>query len=111
MNAASVVFKRRTIDGENGATFRIQPVRPLDELRKEALAAQPPPESGDFRKPELVDVPTLDPTIKLDIRYATSNDFLGTPVYTQARAFLQRPAAEALVRALPVSSDPTDVAR
>ena len=41
----------------------------------------------------------LDPTIKLDIRYATTNNFLGTPLYTQARAFLQRPAAEALVRA------------
>jgi D-alanyl-D-alanine dipeptidase len=41
----------------------------------------------------------LDPTIKLDIRYATTNDFLGTPVYTQTRAFLQRPAAEALERA------------
>ena len=33
------------------------------------------------------------------IRYATSNNFLGRPVYTEARAFLQRPAAEALVRA------------
>jgi len=98
VNAASVVFKRRTIDGENGATFRIQPVRPLDELRKEALAAQPPPESGDFRKPELVDVPTLDPTIKLDIRYATTNNFLSTAFYTSPKAFLQRPAAEALVR-------------
>src|SRR5262249_14551503 len=38
--------------------------------------------------------------IHLDIRYATENDFLGTPVYTEARAFLQRPAAEALVRAM-----------
>ncbi len=35
---------------------------------------------------------------QLDIRYATSNNFLGTPVYTQARAFLQRPAAEAQVK-------------
>jgi D-alanyl-D-alanine dipeptidase len=51
------------------------------------------------RKPELVEVVELDSTIKLDIRYATSNNFMGRPVYTQARAFLQRPAAEALVRA------------
>src|SRR5205807_8298398 len=51
VNAASVGFKRRTIDGENGATFRIKPVRPLDELRREALAAHPPQETGDFRKP------------------------------------------------------------
>src|SRR5262249_831494 len=41
----------------------------------------------------------LDPSIKLDIRYATTNNFLGTPLYTSARAFMQRPAAEALVRA------------
>ena len=41
----------------------------------------------------------LDPTLKLDIRYASNNNFLGTPLYTSARAFLQRPAAEALVKA------------
>ena len=34
----------------------------------------------------------------LDIRYATTNNFLSTPFYSSARAFLQRPAAEALVR-------------
>lgn len=78
----------------------IQPVRPVAELRAEALSSSPPREDGTFRKPELVELATLDPAIHLDIRYATTNDFLGTPVYTQARAFLQRPAAEALVRAL-----------
>ena len=81
------------------AIFRIQPVRPVAELRAEALAAKPPQEQGQFRKPDLVEVKILDPRIKLDIRYATSNDFLSTPVYTSARAFLQRPAAEALLRA------------
>lgn len=80
-------------------SFRITPLRPVDELRAEALKQQPPAEHGDFLKPDLVELVTLDPTIKLDIRYATTNNFLGTPVYTQARAFLQRPAAEALVRA------------
>jgi D-alanyl-D-alanine dipeptidase len=58
----------------------------------------PPKEAGPFRKPDLVEIIELDPTIKLDIRYATSNNFVGRPVYTQARAFLQRPAAQALVR-------------
>lgn len=57
-----------------------------------------PVERGSFRKPELVELLTLDPTIKLDIRYATSKNFLGRPVYREARAFLQRPAALALVR-------------
>jgi D-alanyl-D-alanine dipeptidase len=68
------------------------------ELRTQALAAPPPHEDASFRKPDLVELAALDASIHLDIRYATANDFLGTPVYSQARAFLQRPAAEALVR-------------
>src|SRR6185503_15732664 len=59
---------------------------------------QPPQETGPFRNPDLVELVKLDPTIKLDIRYATKNNFLGRKVYKEARAFLQRPAAEALVR-------------
>ena len=80
-------------------SFHITPLRPVDALRAEALKQQPPQEQGAFLKPDLVELTTLDPTIKLDIRYASTNNFLGTPLYTQARAFLQRPAAEALVRA------------
>src|SRR5258708_34921733 len=79
--------------------FRIVPVRPVAELRTEALAAQPPKEQGPFRPADLVDLATLDRRITFDIRYATADNFLSTPVYTQARAFLQRPAAEGLLRA------------
>jgi D-alanyl-D-alanine dipeptidase len=79
--------------------FRLQPVRPVAELRAEALALQPPVEQGVFRKSDLVDLAALHPQIKLDIRYATSDNFLSTPVYSSARAFLQRPAAEAMLRA------------
>jgi len=57
-----------------------------------------PHEKGVFKKSDLVELIKLDPTIKLDIRYATDNNLVGRPVYTQARAFLQRPAAEALVK-------------
>jgi|SRR5215213_6583673 len=59
----------------------------------------PPKEEGEFRKSELVELKKIDRTMKLDIRYATANNFLGRPVYRQARAFLQRPAALALARA------------
>ena len=59
----------------------------------------PPHEQGSFRKAELVELVALDPTIHLDVRYATASNFIGRPVYTEPRAFLQRPAAEALVRA------------
>jgi D-alanyl-D-alanine dipeptidase len=95
-----VRFERRKFDPEGGQVFQIRPSRSIDQLRQEALNAAPPHESGQFRAPDLVDIAALDPSIHLDIRYATSNDFLGTPVYTQARAFLQRPAADALLRAL-----------
>jgi zinc D-Ala-D-Ala dipeptidase len=46
----------------------------------------------------LVEVVRLDSTIHLDVRYATANNFMGRPMYSRAQAFLQRPAAEALVR-------------
>lgn len=95
-----VTFPRRKVGPEEGQAFRIARARPIEDLRKEALAATPPHEIGNFRQPNLVEIAPLDPSIHLDIRYATSNDFLATPVYTQARAFLQRPAAEALLRAL-----------
>jgi D-alanyl-D-alanine dipeptidase len=91
---------RRNLGPEEGQVFRIKPSRPIDDLRREALAAPPPREDQKFRAPDLVELARLDSDIHLDIRYATENDFLGTPVYTQARAFLQRPAADALVRAL-----------
>jgi D-alanyl-D-alanine dipeptidase len=81
------------------AFFRVEPVRPVAELREEALRATPPAEPAPARAADLVELVTLDSTIRLDIRYATGRNFLGTPVYSQARAFLQRPAAEALVRA------------
>ena len=78
--------------------FHIEPVRPVAELLSIALAATPPVEPGEFRPADLVELTMLDPTIKLDIRYATARNFLGTPLYSQARAFMQRPAAEALMR-------------
>ena len=59
----------------------------------------PPKEQGDFRAPDLVELRTLDLMLRLDVRYATTNNFMRHPMYREARAFLQRPAAEALVRA------------
>jgi CubicO group peptidase (beta-lactamase class C family)/D-alanyl-D-alanine dipeptidase len=97
---ATVWFKRRPLPADNDrVNFRITPVRPPSELRKEALAASPPKESSTLKKPDLVELRGLDSTIKYDIRYATSNNFMGTPFYTSSHAFMQRPAAEAVARA------------
>src|SRR5688572_21631260 len=58
-----------------------------------------PKDPAATRAADLVELVKLDPTIKLDIRYAGTNNFLGKPVYKEARAFLQRPAADALLKA------------
>ena len=68
-------------------------------LRARALAAKPPVETAQHRPADLVDLSTLDPTIRLDIRYAGSDNFMGLPLYERAAAYMQRPAAEALARA------------
>ena len=96
----AVILKRRQIEPEAGANqLRIKPMRPVPELMKEARAAQTPNENGEFRQADLVELTKLDPTIRLEVRYATTNNFLGTVFYSEARAFMQRPAAEAVVRA------------
>jgi zinc D-Ala-D-Ala dipeptidase len=61
-------------------------------------AASQPVEQGVFRSADLVEIVRLDSTIHLDIRYATPNNFMKRPMYAEPRAFLQRPAAEALLR-------------
>jgi zinc D-Ala-D-Ala dipeptidase len=97
--AACTQTQARDQPGQSAqAYFHIVPVKPVAELLPIALAATPPNEQGDFRKTDLVELAILDPLIKLDIRYATTHNFLGTPLYSQARAFMQRPAAQALVR-------------
>ena len=99
VNAAEVRFVRREVGTKDGETFKITPLKPIGELRVAALAASPPVEQGDYRDADLVELVAIDPTIKLDIRYASTNNFAGTAFYKQPRALMQRPAAEAVGRA------------
>ena len=98
ISIGSVFLPRRDYGGAEGV-FRITPLRPVAELEKEARALSPPKESGDFLPSDLVDVRSLDKSLVLDVRYATTANFLATPVYGKAQVRLQRPAALALVRA------------
>lgn len=61
----------------------------LDEYRRQ-VAADP-----DL---ELVDLEKIIPGIRLDLRYATRNNFMGRPLYGAARALLRRPVAERLLK-------------
>lgn len=86
--------------------FRIAPRAPIAELQAAAALATPPDGlpmlslgSGHRLRSELVELAPLEPGLKFDLVYATANNFLGTPVYpANARAKMQREAAEALVR-------------
>jgi len=94
----SGTYTRLQVGPDPGGQLHVTPVRPVAEVLKESLVAPPPKEAGRFRPSELVELTKVDPTIKLDIRYATTNNFLGSVFYAESRAFLQRPAAEAVVR-------------
>lgn len=50
----------------------------------------------DFPDKEMVDLETFIPGIVLDIRYATKQNFTGSRIYKQEKAFLRLPAAKAL---------------
>jgi D-alanyl-D-alanine dipeptidase len=94
-----VRYPRRAVGPGDGGQLRVTPLAPVPDVLAAARTAEPPPQPEGLRAPELTDLAALDSTLRLDVRYATGNNFLGTPFYASARAFLQRPAAEAVVRA------------
>ena len=67
-------------------------------LLQTGCATHMPKEHGNFKPTDLVELIKIDSTLKLDIRYATANNLANKPVYTQARAFLQREAALAVAQ-------------
>jgi zinc D-Ala-D-Ala dipeptidase len=70
-----------------------QPPAPPAQGVRERVPAKLPAPGG------LVELIKRDQTIRLDLRYATANNFTGRILYPQARAFLQGAAADALIRA------------
>jgi D-alanyl-D-alanine dipeptidase len=94
-----VRFARRAVGGADGAGFRIEPRFSADELRERARAVTPPAPAQDARAADLVDLASLDCGIRFDIRYATTDNFMGMVFYEVPKAMLQRPAARALAEA------------
>ena len=98
VTVGKVVYSRLLVGPEAGGQLRVTPVRSVPDVLKASQTLAPPAEAGDFLPSDLVELTTLEPGIKLDVRYATTNNFLGSVFYAEARAFLQRPAAAAVVR-------------
>ncbi|MDR0953299.1 MAG: M15 family metallopeptidase, partial [Elusimicrobiota bacterium] len=61
--------------------------------------SQPKSKPDPLKQASLVDIETLDMQGFLDIRYATSDNFLGQKLYAKAKCYLRPSAAEALVQA------------
>lgn len=74
-----------------------QKSNPFGLLIIDDMAAYKESVRGDKNK-ELVEIKTIIPNIKLDIRYAGKNNFAKQAVYKQARAFARLPVVEALKR-------------
>src|SRR5262245_18350064 len=83
------------------------PLPPPVEVRHVSLIARMPATvllvlvalAGSGDDGAFVDLAALDPTIRLDVRYASAANFLGVALYPQARALLRADVARSLVRA------------
>lgn len=87
-------FARERLGPAEGDVFRIVPRRPVADIREESRRQRSP--LSQNASADLVDLESAVPRIKLDVRYATDDNFMGVAFYSQARAFLRREAAEAL---------------
>ena len=91
-------FLRQDFAAAAAAQFRQQIAGDLPALRRRSTNAKPP--AGASGSGEgLVEIGTVDPGIAIDMRYASANNFIGTPLYDHSAAFLERDAAQALMRA------------
>ncbi len=82
------------------AIFPLSTCNPARPDRDVPFLRKPPAGNATDALPgDLVELIRLDPSIRLDLRYATTNNFTGRQLYEQPRAFMVRIAAEALKRA------------
>ena len=80
-------------------TFYIIPIKKISELREISKNSNPPIlDSLDSHK-KLVDLKKLDDEFQLDIRYASTNNFMRSKFYKNERAFFNMSAADRLIEA------------
>ncbi|RPG64366.1 MAG: hypothetical protein CBE50_001045 [Flammeovirgaceae bacterium TMED290] len=84
---------------KSNETFYIIPIKEISELREISKISNPPTlDSLDSHK-KLLDLKKLDSEFRLDIRYASSNNFMRSKFYKNERAFFNMEAANKLIEA------------
>ncbi|MCI0513655.1 D-alanyl-D-alanine dipeptidase [candidate division KSB1 bacterium] len=89
-----LIHKSKSTLAQKWRSVRLQwiPVFIFSVFLSNALLSQPPSEEP------LVDVAKLDSTLVIDLRYATTRNFLGVQLYAVNRCLLRQSVAERLVR-------------
>ncbi|MFL3001752.1 MAG: undecaprenyl-diphosphate phosphatase [Cytophagales bacterium] len=81
------------------STFYIEPVKEIHELRKISVNSPTPRLDSIGSHLELVDLKKLNDNFKLDIRYASENNFMRSKFYNLSKAYLNKDAAKNLLKA------------
>eukprot|EP01133_Synstelium_polycarpum_P001158 gene1158-1326_t len=75
----------------------ISPPEVIEELLKQSYNVPcPHPAPAEHG---LVDLSSISPTLRLDVKYATTDNFAGVKLYNLAKSFLHKSAAQSLARA------------
>ena len=80
-------------------TFYIIPIKEISELREISKNSNPPILDSLHSHKKLIDLKKLDDEFKLDIRYASTNNFMRSKFYKNERAFFNMNAADRLIEA------------
>ncbi len=80
-------------------TFYINPTKTISEIREIAINSTPPKLDSTNSFKNLVDLEKLNNDFRLDIRYASNNNFMRSIFYQEPRAFLNKDAASYLIKA------------
>lgn len=88
----AIVWHNLAPHQQEAAATRMQPPETRSILPQQIAEKQVPDED------RLVDIGTVNPNIRLDIRYATTNNFLKRQLYAEARCALRAGVAQKLSR-------------
>ena len=87
-----------TLTGWNGGLVGTRLLSDPSAIASTPMSTPTPatPTPADYR---LIDIRSIVPDIMLDMRYATTNNFLNQAVYSKARCLLRSPVARSIQRA------------